>query len=578
MLLFQIQFVCVCACACVCLFVFGESLRAGRAQFDEARKSPRGSSLGNPPRRCGDIIVRRGVDTTDLLRSASRVAGLCRQRLSNAGLLKRRRRRKKKKEANPVCQIYEKPPQKKKTMDHVGSNSNDVKLRSCSTLTTLYHETLQELELLNKQVHVKDNIIADLKARLGRYERICMAVGDNESVVVGPSKSLLESLCKEICKLKQKRKDGEFKASRQTEEIQRLTVQLQEKELELERVRCQPDHEKDREVHRLRADLEEQERAEATRAVLCTSLAEEADQLRSQLGVTVKVCQELLARLETDKKGGGGGGGGVEEDVAQQQNSKEMMESSDMSGMNAQICQLQEENQQLKQRVAYVQRLNCQWQKYDSSREDYIHGLCQRLKETSGPGLVPGLGSISTGLLQQEISRLNDLLEEKMSECARLSEEVEETRRHYKERIQTLEQQVLIYADDFKSERADRERAQGQIQDLKEQIYQLKQQLHKKGASRESREVVPMCRVHIGHRITSRRHKDSSEPLLRTTAELQQQPAVAAIATAAAAATPSPAWSERPDLSELQCPRCLATFSDTDAAEYLNHCEECARI
>jgi len=29
-----------------------------------------------------------------------------------------------------------------------------------------------------------------------------------------------------------------------------------------------------------------------------------------------------------------------------------------------------------------------------------------------------------------------------MSECARLSDEVEEMKRHYKERIQTLEQQV----------------------------------------------------------------------------------------------------------------------------------------
>ncbi|KAK9540616.1 hypothetical protein VZT92_003057 [Zoarces viviparus] len=456
-------------------------------------------------------------------------------------------------------------------MDHVSVNSeNDVKLRSCSTLNTLHHETLQEVELLNKQIYVKDNIIADLKARLGRYERIYVAVGDNESVVIGPSKSLLENLCKEICKLKQKRNDMEFKASRQMEEIQRLTVQLGEKELELESVRCQPEHEKDREIHRLRAALEERERSEATRAVLCTSLVEEADQLRSQLGTTVKVCQELLARLDKDKKGGG-----EVEDVAQQQKSQEMTDSSDMSGVNAQICQLQEENQQLKQRVAYVQSLNSQWQKYDSSREDYTRGLCQRLKETSGQGLMPGLGSISTGLLHQEISRLNGLLEEKMSECARLSSEVEELRRHDKERIQTLEQQVLIYADDFKSERADRERAQGQIQDLKEQIYQLKQQLHKQQGA--SREVAPMCRVHIGHRITSRRHKDSSEPLLRTTAELQQQPAAAATAAAAAAASPRPAWNERPGLSELQCPQCFVTFSDTDTAEYLNHCEECAR-
>ncbi|XP_044047587.1 TNFAIP3-interacting protein 2 isoform X2 [Siniperca chuatsi] len=453
-------------------------------------------------------------------------------------------------------------------MDNASLNTdNDLlkdKMRTYSTLNSLYHETRQEIELLNKQIYVKDNVIADLKARLGRYEKIYMTVGDNESVVIGPSKSLLESLCKEICKLKQKRNEIEFKASRQAEEIQRLTVQLREKELALESVTCQPDHEKDLEIQRLRSALEERERSEATRAVLCTSLEEEADQLRSQLGATVKVCQELLARLEKEKKGG------EEVEVVVQQQ-KEMTESSDLSGVNAQICQLQEENQQLKQRVAYVQGLNSQWQKYDSSREDYIRGLCQRLKETTGQGLMPRLGSVSTGLLHHEISRLNDLLEEKMSECERLGSEMDEIRRQDQECIQTLEQQVLIYTEDFKSERADRERAQGQIQDLKEQVYQLKRQLHKQGANRENREVVPMCHVHIGHRISSRRQKDSSEPLLRTTAEMQQQPA-------AVAATPNPAWSNCPGLSELQCPRCHAKFNDRDATAYLNHCEECAKL
>ncbi|KAM7008945.1 TNFAIP3-interacting protein 2 isoform 1-T1 [Tautogolabrus adspersus] len=457
-------------------------------------------------------------------------------------------------------------------MDNISVNTdNDMvkdKIRSNSTLNSLYHETRQEMELLNKQIYVKDNIIADLKARLGRYEMIYMNVGDNESMHIGPSKSLLDSLCKEICKLKQRRNDVEFKASRQEEEIQRLTMQLREKELELESVRCQSGHEKDQEIQRLRYALVEKERSDATRAVLCSSLAEEADQLRSQLRATVKVCQELLVRLEKDKNGGG-----EVEDEAQQRKTKEMTQSSDMGFNNAQIRQLQEENQKLKQRVAYVQGLNTQWQKYDSSREDYIRGLCQRLKETSGQGLIPGIGSASTGLLHHEISRLNDLLEEKMNECERLGREAEETRRQDQERIQTLEQQVLIYADDFKSERTDRERAQGQMEDLKEQIYQLKRQLHKQQeASRESREVVPMCRVHIGHRISSRRHKDSSEPLLRSPAEMQKQPAAAASTTA------KPAWSECPGLSELQCPRCLATFSETDATEYLNHCEECAKL
>lgn len=88
------------------------------------------------------------------------------------------------------------------------------------------------------------------------------------------------------------------------QDIQRLTEQLREKELELERIRCRPDHEKDQEIHQLRSALAEKERCEATRAVLCSSLAEEADQLRSQLSSTVKTCQDLLIRLDQGKEGG----------------------------------------------------------------------------------------------------------------------------------------------------------------------------------------------------------------------------------------------------------------------------------
>ncbi|XP_017270850.1 TNFAIP3-interacting protein 2 [Kryptolebias marmoratus] len=449
------------------------------------------------------------------------------------------------------------------------------KTRSFGMLNTLYHETRQEIELLGKQVCVKDNIIADLKARLGRHERIYMAVGEDEPVGFGPSNSLVESLLKEMCKLKQRRNDVEFKAARQAEEIQRLNLQLREKELELESIRCQPEHEKDQEIHQLRQALEDKERAEATRTVLCTSLAEEASQLRGQLSATVKVCQELLARLEKEKKGGRGGGGGgeVEEEVCLQQKTKETSEFSDPSATKSQIHQLQEENQQLKQRVAYVQGLNSQWQKYDSSREDYIRGLCHRLKESAGQGLMPTMGSVSAGLLQQEISRLNALLEEKIRECARLDREVEEIRRQSQERIQTLEQQALIYTDDFKSERADRENAQSQIEDLKEQVSQLKQQLRKQGASRETRDVGSVCRVHIGHRISSRRTKDSPEPLLRTVPDRQQQQQPPAVAAAAAAATN---WNDFPGLSEIQCPHCSARFNDTNA-ECINHLEECGR-
>lgn len=91
------------------------------------------------------------------------------------------------------------------------------KIRSYNTLNSLYHETQQEIELLNKQIQVKDNIITELKIRLGRYESIYLTSGNNEPLVIGPSKSLLESLCKEAWNPQQKIKDMELKASRQAE-------------------------------------------------------------------------------------------------------------------------------------------------------------------------------------------------------------------------------------------------------------------------------------------------------------------------------------------------------------------------
>ncbi|XP_077574823.1 TNFAIP3-interacting protein 2 [Stigmatopora nigra] len=191
---------------------------------------------------------------------------------------------------------------------------------------------------------------------------------------------------------------------------------------------------------------------------------------------------------------------------------------------NSQIQQLQEENEQLKRRISYVQSLNSQWQKYDSTREDYIRGLRQRFK--SAP--AGEAGAASSTALRREVVRLNASLEDKIDECARLRKEAGEER----DRVRMLEQQAVIYAEDFKSERADRERAQGRLQDLKEQIGLLKQQLRQQEASRKKTDVVPLCHVHIGHRVSSssrwRRTSDDGETTTaaprcpRCTAALEQ--------------------------------------------------------
>ncbi|KAK9981161.1 hypothetical protein ABG768_000722 [Culter alburnus] len=352
-----------------------------------------------------------------------------------------------------------------------------AKLRSCSTLNTFYHETQQEIARLNHLVTSKDGIIADLKARLGKYEKTVVIEGE-DPYIVGPSKSLIESLCKEICKLKQKLKESEADTAQILEtsktEIQRLQEKVKEKDQELKAIRERPEQEKEREIQQLRSTLAERDRTQATRAVLCNSLAEEAEQLRAQLGATVQVCQELLGRMEKEKS--------KTAIMDQRDQVNETTDSPEVPHLNVIINKLEEENDQLKKRVAYVESLNSKWQKYDSSREEYVRGLCQKLKESNGlasagPTLTQTQAAGSKALIQQEIARLNGLLQDKMMECERLSRERDDNTRRDHERIQMLEQQVLAYIEDFKSERADRERAQGKILDLQDEVGRLQLQI-----------------------------------------------------------------------------------------------------
>ncbi|XP_051558916.1 TNFAIP3-interacting protein 2 [Myxocyprinus asiaticus] len=435
-----------------------------------------------------------------------------------------------------------------------------AKLRSCSTLNTFYHETQQEITHLNQIVSSKDGIIADLRARLAKYEKTVVIDGE-EPYIVGPSKSLIESLCKEICKLKQKLKDSQADAAQKQEtsntEIQRLQEKLKEKGQELEMIRKRPEQEKEREIQLLRSTLADRDRAQATRAVLCNSLAEEATQLRAQLGATVQVCQELLNRLEKEKS----------KTVTTDQRAQvhETTDSSEVSHLNVIISKLQEENDQLKKRVAYVESLNSKWQKYDSSREEYVRGLCQKLKESNGlasagPTMTQTPTAGSAALIQQEIAQLNGLMEEKMIECERLSRERDDNSRRDQERIQMLEQQVLAYIEDFKSERADRERAQGKILVLQDQVGRLQLQIR----TQSVQEASSSRRLHMGLKKAPHRQTDTSEPLRNSPPETSSKRTISNSAPQGAA--------------ELQCPRCLTTYDDEHVTEYLNHWDECAKL
>lgn len=95
-----------------------------------------------------------------------------------------------------------------------------------------------------------------------------------------------------------------------------------------------------------------------------------------------------------------------------------------------------------------------------------------------------------------------------------------------------------------------------------------------------TRDVDSTFRVHMGHRISPRMSTDTAEPLLRNSvdppAAKLQSGTSPGVATAVLA--PSPTWTKCQGSSELQCPRCLTTYDDTHAVEYLKHCMECVRL
>ncbi|KAI4884493.1 hypothetical protein NFI96_030928 [Prochilodus magdalenae] len=407
-------------------------------------------------------------------------------------------------------------------MDRTQKQDDVTKLRSCSALNTFYYETQQEIANLGQQIFTKNGIIAELKARLAKYERTCVIDGE-EPYVVGPSKSLVDSLCIEIRKLGQKLKNSEAEAARK---------------------------------------LESNKICEAP----CVRYAVD-------LQLTVRVCPGtylLLERLEKEKN------------KATKGQSNETIDSSDAAHLNTMVNKLQEENQQLKKRVAYVENLNSRWQKYDLSREEYVKGLCLKLKECnglagSGSALSPATTAAgSTALFQQEISRLNCLLEEKMLECEKLSREREDCALRVRERMQMLEQQVLAYIEDFKSDEPEsrdqpcRETpAQGQNPpcDLPERSGPngSSDLAPWSSASNNTRETQPTQRLRLSLKKPSRKQAETAEPLQRNSPS--ESSTKRTVNQSSAQGAP-----------ELQCPRCLTVYDDNHTTEYMNHWDECAKL
>uniref|UniRef100_UPI00398EA296 TNFAIP3-interacting protein 2 n=1 Tax=Pristiophorus japonicus TaxID=55135 RepID=UPI00398EA296 len=471
-----------------------------------------------------------------------------------------------------------------------------TKLKSYSTIATFYHESRQELAGLRRQIAQKDGLARQLQARLAAYQGSAARLGAEPAAGLGPAGSLLDSLLQEVTRAKKEladsARDWQREKDQLKEDLQTVELRLREKEHEVEQMVGSSQHQKDGEIARLRRALGEKDRLHATRELWCRSLADEAEQLQLRLAGTADMCQQLARQLE-EQRARGAGHGTEQEPIPPEQGAERLQ--ADSPETNA--CKLLEENQTLKQKVVYVEDLNAKWQNYDVSREEYVKRLHQQLKELRSRAEQPtgfGLPQAGADILRQEILRLNRLLEEKMKDCGRLAgyrdgleqaraaaqqlrEELEAARvagGAVRERMQMLEQQVLVYKDDFKSEREDRERAQSRIQELEEELASLRLQLPRKQEHRD-----PAGRLH-GNAKAHYREPEMAEPLLGNGTE---PPSTHRGSSSPSPETPRPILpgsSPGPEPRQqgfLQCPKCMRLFNDEVSNECLRHISECCQ-
>nr|XP_009939219.1 PREDICTED: LOW QUALITY PROTEIN: TNFAIP3-interacting protein 2 [Opisthocomus hoazin] len=330
------------------------------------------------------------------------------------------------------------------------------------------------------------------------------------------------------------------------------------------------------EVQKLNQQLEEKngEIHQMINQLLCRSLTDETHQLQRKLASTAEMCQHLAKCLEEKQRKEKGNS----DDQIPTERRNQLLDNE--TSLQALICNLQDENRMLKQKVAHVEDLNAKWQKYDASRDEYVKRLHLQLKEMKSQlEQQHGVASAQTNsdLMHKEIFRLNKLLEEKMNECIKTKRELEDVKKASEgdnERMQMLEQQMLVYKDDFTSERSDRERAQSKIQELQAEVACLQHQLARR---QDSRETSSHFRVHMGNQNhmyvqTNVEHLRGNSPgqtdTRRTSSQSEQ---------ASPPADNGNSGSEGRAQGELRCPHCMRFFNDELSDEFLKHVAECCQ-
>uniref|UniRef100_A0A2K5HIM7 CCHC NOA-type domain-containing protein n=1 Tax=Colobus angolensis palliatus TaxID=336983 RepID=A0A2K5HIM7_COLAP len=359
------------------------------------------------------------------------------------------------------------------------------------------------LRRLQDQLAACDSLITRLRARQTTLE------GDT-------AQSLVDALLEQVAR-----------------RLERLTERLGVKEQEIQQLLSQPQHEREKEVVLMRRSMEEGKPARRASDVLCRSLANETHQLRRTLTSTAHMCQHLTKCLDERQD--------AQRNVGER--SPESQNIQDFSSVIEEENRLLEpprpaENRLLKQEVTHVEDLNAKWQRYDVSRDEYVRGLHTQLR---------GLQTLNEPELMRKISRLNRTAPDAALEW-----------------MQILEQQILAYKDDFMSERADRERAQGRNQELEEKVTSLLHQV----SWRQDPQEPDACWIHAGSKTAKYLATDAVELI----APGGWRPGTGSQKLEPPAESRHPGTAQRGQ-GDLQCPHCLQCFGK----ELLRHVAECCQ-
>ncbi|XP_078588552.1 uncharacterized protein LOC144869292 isoform X1 [Branchiostoma floridae x Branchiostoma japonicum] len=435
------------------------------------------------------------------------------------------------------------------------NKSLKIRLNGVQTLQTLLSEAREEIA-------GKHQLIRDMETRIADLQAMIAKLGGNSGdksilqgaiVVPGVSKELVDNLIRENAKLKQmlrgsRENSGLVDDKTDTEKQLQMCQEQYHRDMaakdheikKLQELLAASDNDKDVEIARLQKALKEARNVDHTRDVLCQSLTEETQTLKTRLAATAQMCNDLALKLDSKERMLSQAQNSMQMSVTGQLGKVSLGEGSSTDAQNRAIRQLEQEVNKLNTQLREVVDMNTRWQAYNDQRENYVITLQGKVSEHSqlADKLQRDNGqlqarieelqnmpqSASGGGLSEEQQRYFDNLlltakknleeqreetEEVQNKLVRMTEryEMEKEKTQQMERrmeameaehaqckqtqnqeeiVDMLKQQLQAYKEDFEEERRDRERMQARQESVEEElatskatVRQLEAQLHR---------------------------------------------------------------------------------------------------